>query len=516
MSSTNSALTPSEEKKEAYLPQGEGEGETAISPQTLEEGDAPLGKVTAKASDYFTLMASGFALVSDGYQNNLSTVFNAVFKILYPAVYTSVVSTRVSNSLLVGEVLGQVVVGLICDLVGRKTAMVGTTLLIVVGGILSTAASGSTPEGMFWMLTVARGMVGVGVGGEYPACSTSASESANEKFGRDRGKVFILVTNLMLSIGGPIVISLFLLIINGAHYGGTTSASDIYKLQYTWRILMGIGILIPLSVFYFRLKMMNPKLYRRNAIRRNPPYGLIIKRYWKTLIGTAGTWFLYDFVTFPNGIFSSQIISSVIPGAGIVRTMEWTLLLSVLSLPGVFLGAAIVKFTGRRNLLMMGFSGYIVFGLIVGIAYDKITLVVPAFIVMYAMMQSSGNFGPGNMEGTISAESYPTSIRGTCYGLSAALGKTGAAVGTQCFTPIQNALGKRYTFIIAACCGALGVILAFFFVEDKGKDRLEKEDEEWRQYLVEHGYGDIVMGDGSAGEVTATGNKEVEELEFEQ
>jgi hypothetical protein len=33
----------------------------------------------AKASDYFTLMASGFALVSDGYQNNLATVFNAIF-----------------------------------------------------------------------------------------------------------------------------------------------------------------------------------------------------------------------------------------------------------------------------------------------------------------------------------------------------------------------------------------------------------------------------------------------------
>ena len=33
--------------------------------------------------------------------------------------------------------------------------------------------------------------------------------------------------------------------------------------------------------------------------------------------------------------------------------------------------------------------------------------------------------------------------RGTCYGLSAALGKTGAAVGTQAFTPIQNNLGKK-------------------------------------------------------------------------
>lgn len=61
-----------------------------------------------------------------------------------------------------------------------------------------------------------------------------------------------LTLSLMLSIGGPIVISLFLLIINGAHYKGTTDSSDIYKLQYTWRILMAIGILIPLSVFYFR------------------------------------------------------------------------------------------------------------------------------------------------------------------------------------------------------------------------------------------------------------------------
>ena len=145
-------------------------------------------------------------------------------------------------------------------------------------------------------------------------------------------------------------------------------------------------------------------------------------------------------------------------------------------------------------------------------------------------MQSSGNFGPGNMEGTISAESYPTSIRGTCYGLSAAFGKAGAAIGTQCFTPIQSEsfrryanrsqlttdhLGKRYTFIIAACCGFVGVVLAFFFVEDKGKDRLEKEDEAWRQYLVEHGYADLTMGDGSAEFRSAAANKEHEVLEFE-
>lgn len=108
--------------------------------------------------------AAGAALISDGYQNNLMTMSNVLFKKEYPAQYTSAVSTRVSNSLLVGAILGQVTVGLTCDYLGRKTAIVVTTLLIVIGGILATAAHGITTDGMFWMLTIARGIVGFGVG----------------------------------------------------------------------------------------------------------------------------------------------------------------------------------------------------------------------------------------------------------------------------------------------------------------------------------------------------------------
>ena len=43
---------------------------------------------------------------------------------------------------------------------------------------------------------------------------------------------------------------------------------------------------------------------------------------------------------------------------------------------------------------------------------------------------------------TTQTYSRPTNS-GTCYGFSAAIGKTGAAVGTQAFTPIQNHLGKK-------------------------------------------------------------------------
>ncbi len=65
----------------------------------------------------------------------------------YPHEYTSTVKTRVSNALLVGEIFGQLIVGLTCDYLGRKFAIIMTTMMIVVGGILATGSSGVTING---------------------------------------------------------------------------------------------------------------------------------------------------------------------------------------------------------------------------------------------------------------------------------------------------------------------------------------------------------------------------------
>lgn len=413
---------------------------------------------------------------------------NVLFKKEYAAEYTSPVSTRVSNALLVGEVLGQLVIGLTCDYMGRKVAIVLTTLMIVVGGILATASHGVHIDGMFWMMTIARGIVGFGTGGEYPASSTSASEAANEHHATSnkRGPVFILVTNLPLSFGGPFAVIVFLIVL---------SAAGENHLSTVWRVCFGIGCVFPLSVFYFRLKMVNSKLYRRGAIKRSVPYGLVFRYYWKTLIGTCGAWFLYDFVTFPNSVFSGAILASVVQGGDtLLKTGEWQLLLGIIALPGVFLGAWLCDRVGRKNVMMIGFTGYLVFGLIIGLAYDKITHILPLFVIFYGLMASSGNFGPGNMLGLLSTESYATSVRGTCYGISAAMGKIGAAVGTEAFTPIQNHLGKKWTFIIAAICGVAGVLVTYVFVPNLTGEDLATRDETFRRYLLDHGW-DGVMGE---------------------
>jgi MFS family permease len=143
---------------------------------------------------------------------------------------------------------------------------------------------------------------------------------------------------------------------------------------------------------------------------------------------------------------------------------------------------------------MVGFAGYLLFGLIVGLAYEKVTKIVPLFVVLYGLMQSSGNLGPGDMLGLISSEAYATAVRGTCYGISAALGKTGGAVGTEVFTRIQENLGKRWTFIISAIAGLSGILVTWFFVPDISGEDLEKSDEKFRAYLVANGW-DGVMGE---------------------
>ncbi|KAI7969808.1 hypothetical protein EIK77_006756 [Talaromyces pinophilus] len=144
--------------------------------------------------------------------------------------------------------------------------------------------------------------------------------------------------------------------------------------------------------------------------------------------------------------------------------------------------------------MMLGFGGYLVFGLIIGCAYDKITKIIPLFVIFYGLMQSSGNLGPGDMLGLISSENYATAVRGTCYGISAAWGKAGGAIGTQAFTPIENNLGKRWTFIVAAICGVVGIIVTYFFVPNVTGENLKENDERFRAYLVANGW------DGEMGE----------------
>lgn len=100
---------------------------------------------------------------------------NVIFKHMYGSAYTAADQTRISNSLIVGQILGIILLGFVTDGWSRKAGMVFTSSLVVIGSLMATLALEVQHLGvdsMLWYLTIARGIAGVGVGGEFPAGAT--------------------------------------------------------------------------------------------------------------------------------------------------------------------------------------------------------------------------------------------------------------------------------------------------------------------------------------------------------
>ncbi|KAF9359984.1 Plasma membrane permease, mediates uptake of glycerophosphoinositol and glycerophosphocholine [Mortierella sp. AD094] len=405
-------------------------------------------------------------------------------------------STRLGNAMFVGIVLGQIGFGFFCDRVGRKVGLMATTFLVILGATLSAGAygAGGSVEGQFWALAIYRGILGIGVGGEYPCSSTNASEAADKVNQGHRGMIVALVANTVIDFGF-VVATLVPLIL--------AAAGCSYEV--IWRASFAFGVLPRKTESSI---LCQTRSFKKNSIKRNVPYLLIIRRYWKYLLGTAGTWFLYDFIAYPFGIFSGTIIDMAIgTDATFVQTAEWMCLLNAFYMPGCFAGAVAADKIGRKKTMALGFLIQGVLGIFLGVFFKDLLKVLPLFVVLYGIFMSLGEFGPRDMVIVVSSEAFPTAIRGTAYGWSAAIGKLGAICGTSTFKPAIAAFGQGDTmlgqgrvFILASGLAILGAVFAWFFIPDFTKHDLNQEDEKFKQYLIDNGYDISYLGEGPSHE----------------
>lgn len=430
---------------------------------------------------YAGILTAGSAFLSDGYQQGVVTMANVVLAKSFGSAYNTKYKTMVSNSLLVANIIGQIAFGFITDRVGRKQAFVFTTIFIIVGAIVCACAKGSTDDKLFWMLIIGRGILGFGVGGEYPCSATSSIESANEKLTpKERTTPFIMSTNFFVAMGVPLSTSIFLIV--------EAICKDDH-LNAIWRTCFAIGAVIPLSIFYFRWRLDHANSYKDNAIKLKVPYVLVMKKYWKPFVSTAGMWFFMDFILYPNNIFSASILKVAIPHASLRRTGEWQLFLGSFGVFGTIFTAFVAsKFLNRRQLTISGFIAYGVISFVIGGAFEQFTKIPALLIVFYAILNFLLNFGPASTQSIVSSESFPTAIRGTLYGISAAIGKAGAAIGTQVFTPIQVHAGKRYTFFLSGGVSFLGALIVWWGCPDYSNRDLSFLDDEFNDYLKEQGW----------------------------
>lgn len=166
------------------------------------------------------------------------------------------------------------------------------------------------------------------------------------------------------------------------------------------------------------------------------------------------------------------------------------------------LGAPLSDLIGPRYALAGGVTAQAVVGFIMAANYNRLAQpgMVGAFAVVYGIFQSLGEAGPGNNIGLIAAKTCATGVRGQYYGLAAAVGKTGAFVGTLVFPYIIAAAGDsatlsaQYPFWVSSSLCVVSAVLVVVALPHIGQDTIALEDERFRAYLEENGYDTRQLG----------------------
>ncbi|KAJ5712154.1 hypothetical protein N7488_006310 [Penicillium malachiteum] len=437
------------------------------------------------------IVFSGLAIGSDGFNASIIGNLELLMEVIYAKSWSTAVASRLSNAFMVGMIIGMLSFGYISDKLGRKTGAVLTTTFLVVGVALSAGASGYTEDGMFWMLIISRGIAGVGAGGEYPVAGAGAAEATDEtpQIRKRRGFIFAMIGDLSASLGfafGALVPLILLLCFH----------QKVEHYEDVWRISLAMGAIAPISIFWFRYRMVVSSAYKKSSMQKQRiPYWLVVKKYWRGLLGTSACW--YNYIAYPFGLFSSTIVDRVNPTSSLAITMAWGTLINCFYIPGAFIGGFLSDRIGRRRTMALGFMLQALLGFVLGGALGPIETKLPLFIVLYGVFLTLGEVGPGSTIVLTASENFPTAIRGHAVGFAAAWSKAGAAIGTAVFKPILASCGTQAVFLIGSGFAVLGSLVAWFILPDSDK-LLDHGDQEWKDYLTAHGYTNIEWGVSSA------------------
>ncbi|KAJ5912394.1 hypothetical protein N7504_001277 [Penicillium tannophilum] len=467
----------------------------AISDAQKGTDDLDNGRGYSRLSMVTMVVFSGLAIGSDGFNSSIIGNLELIMAVIYPKSLTTAVASRLSNAFMVGMIIGMLSFGYISDKLGRKAGAALTTTILVLGIALSAGASGLNENGMFWMLIIARGIAGVGAGGEYPVAGAGAAEATDEAPGirKRRGFIFAMIGDLSASLGfafGSLVPLILLLCFH----------QEVRHYEAVWRVSLAMGAIAPLSIFWFRYRMVVSSAYRKSSMKKQRiPYWLAIKKYWRPLLGVCATVSSYNYISYPFGLFASTIVDRVNPSSSLALTMAWGTLINCFYIPGAFIGGYLSDRIGRRRTMALGFALQAILGFILGGALGPIETKLPLFIVLYGIFLTLGEVGPGSTIVLTASECFPTAIRGHAVGLAAAWSKAGAAIGTQVFKPIMASWGDdelrgtQAVFLIGSGFAVLGALLAWFVLQDSNKI-LDHGDQEWKDYLTAHGYTYIEWG----------------------
>ncbi|KAJ3018591.1 UNVERIFIED_CONTAM: Inorganic phosphate transporter pho84 [Siphonaria sp. JEL0065] len=472
--------------------------------------DAKFNWVTAKTIAVAGLGSCLTSTICTSFIILFSSIVKPILTTLYPYGNTSQAVALMGAAATAGSVVGQLMFGFLGDKLGRKS-MYATTMMIIIVANIGLAFSSQLVSGlsMYAAFGIWQLFIGVGIGGDYPMAATISGEFAST---RNRGMIMSLVfSNQGLGRMFCAIVALVLLVLFKAPI-----AQDVGQLDAVWRILVVIGLVPSFLAIYSRFVMPESPRYTAEVhgdydaalkdtqnylIEHKNEYDHVMvtkkatpwkefKIYFskwqnmKKLIGTAGTWFITDIAVYGLGVNQAQLLASIgistsskAPYDKIFTATYGNLIVLFFGfLPGCYAAALVIDRMGRRNLQMLGFIGMGITYVVIAAAYDQILSSSSiGLVILYIIGQFFQNFGSNTTTFIISAELYPTKIRSTAHGLSAACGKCGAVIATYGVSLLvaPDSIGVPATLGILGGLMLLGAVVTYFFVPETKGIRLE-------------------------------------------
>eukprot|EP00698_Gefionella_okellyi_P012304 TRINITY_DN3307_c0_g1_i2.p1 TRINITY_DN3307_c0_g1~~TRINITY_DN3307_c0_g1_i2.p1 ORF type:complete len:408 (-),score=42.41 TRINITY_DN3307_c0_g1_i2:259-1404(-) len=350
-----------------------------------------------------TAWLAGFGFMCDAFDLFVINLVFEVLKLLYHE-RASVEIPWVATFVMLGAVIGQLAFGVMGDLIGRRFCLIITFILLEFGSVASGALSWPIPNtsiSVYQCLMLWRFVLGVGIGGEYPLSATAASEQSSTPS-------HVASTFSMQGFGNLLApLTMFILLHATAGY------PEELALNIVWRLSLCLAAVYACPALIIRCRMHGefkpkPRTQWLSTIRKN----------WKRLIGSAGTWLLFDIVFYGNGLFSSVLLRKLgldegaTSQAKLISLAKFNIYLSLMALPGYWATMLFVDRIGVKRLQILGFVAMIALYTTIGFAFEHLSLYPGVFMFLYGLTFFFSNFGPNSTTFILPTRIYPPSVRG--------------------------------------------------------------------------------------------------------
>ncbi|HEX8670869.1 MAG TPA: MFS transporter [Longimicrobium sp.] len=370
----------------------------------------------------------------------------------------------------VGMALGAMVGGSAADRWGRRTVFAGTLLIY---GLATGAAAAS------WSVTsllAFRFLIGFGLGAELPVASTLISEFAPAR------------------IRGRVVVGLEAFWALGWILAALIGTFVIPRSPAGWRWAFALGAVPALYSAVVRGALPESVRFLESrgrvdeaeaAVRRfeaaagvespaeaAPVMTPVAERVglgtlWRGVLARRTlalwlVWFGINFAYYGAFIWLPSLLTA--RGFSLVKSFQFTLIITLAQLPGYAVSAYLIEKWGRRPTLATFLAGSALAALLFGRAGSREEILVAGCLLSFF------NLGAWGAVYAATPEVYPTAVRATGAGWAAGFGRIASILAPLAVPPLMAAGGSGAVFGTFAGFFGVAIVGALLLPEWRGRD----------------------------------------------